>query len=176
MKLMIVDDEEYTREGIRDSFEWSELGIQEIMLARNGKEALTIAKWFFPDIILTDIKMPQKDGIEFTEEIVRLFPECRILFMSGYVEVEYFKSALKLDVIDYIEKPIDKDRLWKAMEKAVDFIQKNRKIEEIKIDNQEMKKVRLLQALISTEPDENWLLHACEEVGFPQRGILYALL
>lgn len=44
MKLMIVDDEEYTREGIRDSFEWSELGIQEIMLARNGKEALTIAK------------------------------------------------------------------------------------------------------------------------------------
>ena len=36
---MIVDDEEYTREGIRDSFEWSELGIQEIMLARNGKEA-----------------------------------------------------------------------------------------------------------------------------------------
>ena len=104
MKLMIVDDEEYTREGIRDSFEWSELGIQEIMLARNGKEALTIAKWFFPDIILTDIKMPQKDGIEFTEEIVRLFPECRILFMSGYVEVEYFKSALKLDVIDYIEK------------------------------------------------------------------------
>lgn len=170
MKLMIVDDEEYTREGIRDSFEWSKLGIQEIMLAQNGKEALTIAKWFIPDIILTDIKMPQKDGIEFTEEIVSRFPNCRILFMSGYVEVEYFKSALKLDVIDYIEKPIDKDRLWKAMEKAVDFIQKNRKIEEIKIDNQEMKKVRLLQALISTEPDENWLLHACEEVGFPEKG------
>ena len=40
---MIVDDEEYTREGIRDSFEWSKLGIQEIMLAQNGKEALTIA-------------------------------------------------------------------------------------------------------------------------------------
>ena len=62
------------------------------------------------------------------------------------------------------------------MEKAVDFIQKNRKIEEIKIDNQEMKKVRLLQTLISTEPDENWLLHACEEVGFPPKGNLYALL
>ena len=73
MKLMIVDDEEYTREGIRDSFEWSKLGIQEIMLAQNGKEALTIAKWFIPDIILTDIKMPQKDGIEFTEEIVSRF-------------------------------------------------------------------------------------------------------
>ncbi len=127
MKLMIVDDEEYTREGIRDSFEWSKLGIQEIMLAQNGKEALTIAKWFIPDIILTDIKMPQKDGIEFTEEIVSRFPNCRILFMSGYVEVEYFKSALKLDVVDYIEKPIDKERLWKSMEKAVNFIQKTKR-------------------------------------------------
>lgn len=167
---MIVDDEEYTREGIRDSFEWSELGINEIMLAQNGKEAIMIAKWFVPDIILTDIKMPQKDGIEFTEEIVSRFPDCRILFMSGFVEVDYFKSALKLDVVDYIEKPISKDRLWKAMEKAVDYIQKNKKIEEIRIDNQEMKKTRLLQALISTEPDEDWLVRLCHEVDFPEKG------
>ena len=47
--------------------------------------------------------------------------------MSGYVEVEYFKSALKLDVVDYIEKPIDKERLWKSMEKAVNFIQKTKR-------------------------------------------------
>ena len=127
MKLMIVDDEEYTREGIRDSFEWSELGIQEIMLARNGKEALTIAKWFIPDIILTDIKMPQKDGIEFTEEIVSRFPNCRILFMSGYVEVEYFKSALKLDVMIILKNQLIKIVCGKRWKKQLILFKKTKR-------------------------------------------------
>lgn len=176
MKLLIADDEEYSREGIRDSIDWNVLGIDEIMLATDGNEALSIARWFVPDIIITDIKMPHKDGIAFADEIVKSYPDCRLLFISGYVETAYFKSALQLGVIDYIVKPINKGQLRAAVGKAVDIIRRQQRIREITIDNQEMKKSRLLQGLLCTKPDEVWLERMCQETGFPRKGHFHCMI
>lgn len=170
MKLLIADDEEYTRLGIRDSFDWESLGFDSVALARDGAEALRIAKWFAPDLIITDVKMPQMDGIEFAREILRLLPRCKLLFISGYIEVDYFKSALKLDAVDYIVKPIDKEELRRAVRKALDALEKQKRIEEIQLDNREMKRVRLLWAMIRSEPMEEWMDELCRELHFPKKS------
>ena len=115
MKILIADDEDYTREGLIESIPWQEYGIDEIMQAVNGAEALKIAGWFRPDIVLTDIRMPQMDGIAFADRLMRENPDSRIIFMSGYMEIEYLKSAIRLSAVDYIEKPIDLEVVQEAL-------------------------------------------------------------
>ena len=92
MKILIADDEDYTREGLMEEIAWEEFGIDEIMQAVNGEEALKIVKWFRPDIVLSDIRMPKMDGIAFAEEMVRLIPASKLIFMSGYMETDYLKK------------------------------------------------------------------------------------
>lgn len=176
MKLMIVDDEEYTREGIKTAVNWEKAGFDEIMLAKDGAEAYTIARWFKPDLILTDIKMPVKDGISFTREILEHLPRCKFLFMSSYVEIEYFKSALKLSVIDYIIKPIDKKQLLDAVQKAVDSISAEKRMEAMATDNKVLKRQRLVRMLLSGRPDEGWVYRECEELQLNSRGTFQCIV
>ena len=92
MRILIADDEDYTREGLIASIDWDEFGIDEVMQAANGQEALKIVKWFHPDIVLTDIRMPKMDGIAFATELLENNRESRVIFISGYMEIEYLKS------------------------------------------------------------------------------------
>lgn len=68
MKLLIVDDDVYTREGLAENIPWELYGIEEVMQAENGKEALHTVSWYLPDLIITDIRMPQKNGIDFAKK------------------------------------------------------------------------------------------------------------
>ena len=101
-KILIADDEDYTREGLIDAVDWDKFGIDEIMQAVNGAEAARIAQWFQPDIVISDIRMPQMDGIELAERLLRINPDRRVIFISGYMEIEYLKSAIQLAAVDYI--------------------------------------------------------------------------
>lgn len=69
MRLLIADDDDYTREGLSESFNWEELGIDEVILADDGAEALRLASLTKPEIVLTDICMPKMSGIEFAEQL-----------------------------------------------------------------------------------------------------------
>ena len=170
MRLLIADDEQYTREGLRNVFDWDALGIHEVMLARDGKDALTIARWFLPDVVITDIKMPRRDGIHFARELTGFLPQCKLLFISGYMEVDYFKNALQLSAVDYVLKPIDKEQLYDAVRRAVAGIEQARSVQRLREDNLEMKRNRLIHLLLHDQPDVKWCQRLCEEVGFQQRG------
>ena len=170
MRLLIADDEQYTREGLRNVFDWDALGIHEVMLARDGKDALTIARWFLPDVVITDIKMPRMDGILFARELTGFLPQCKLLFISGYMEVDYFKNALQLSAVDYVLKPIDKEQLYDAVRRAVAGIEQARSVQRLRADNLAMKRNRLIHLLLHDQPDVKWCQRLCEEVGFQQRG------
>ena len=88
MKLLIVDDDVYTREGLAENIPWELYGIEEVMQAENGKEALHTVSWYLPDLIITDIRMPQKNGIDFCKEAVRLVPDCKIIFIIKKVSAQ----------------------------------------------------------------------------------------
>ena len=106
MKLLLVDDEELTRNGLLNHIDWNSLGISEIRAASNGQQALELFPSFSPDILLTDIKMPHVSGIELARQIRRDGYLCKIIFISGYAEKEYLKSAIDLKVEAYIDKPV----------------------------------------------------------------------
>lgn len=78
MRLLIADDEDYAREGLIESIPWEKYGIDEIMQAKDGREALTISGWFRPDIVLTDIRMPKLNGLEFAERLIRQCPDSKL--------------------------------------------------------------------------------------------------
>lgn len=119
MKLLIVDDEKLTRDGIIASIAWNQLLITEILVAKNGLEGLAMAKEHRPHIILSDIRMPHMDGIKMAQQINTFLPECNIIFMSGYSDKEYLKAAIKLKVINYVEKPLDPLEVENALQEAI---------------------------------------------------------
>ncbi len=125
MKLLIVDDEELTRNGLVTSIDWESLGIDEILEADDGVNGLRMAVQKKPDIVLCDVRMPRMNGIEMLEQIELKLPDISAVFMSGYSDKEYLKAAIKLKAVNYIEKPIQTDELMDTMAKAVEQV-KNR--------------------------------------------------
>lgn len=119
INLLIVDDETFSREGIAEMLPINDLGITNIQQAFDGVNALEIIKNFEPDILLTDVKMPRMNGIDLSFEVRKIYPNCSIIFMSGYSDKEYLKSAIELKAISYVEKPIEFDELETAIKNAV---------------------------------------------------------
>lgn len=167
MKLLIVDDEDYTREGLAEGLPWKEYGIEEIMQARDGKAGLAIAHWFKPDIVLSDIKMPKLNGIDFARELDGINPRIKIIFMSGYMEIDYLKSAIQLSAVDYIEKPIDLGILKEAVQKAAVSIKAQLHTQMLTADRKELQQQKLVNTLICKDIDRQMLYSICREVGFP---------
>ncbi|MGH4050311.1 MAG: response regulator transcription factor [Clostridium sp.] len=119
INILIVDDEIFTREGIIAEIPWDKLGTVKIEQAFDGINALEIAKNFQPDILLTDVKMPRMNGIELSFELRKLYPTCEIIFLSGYSDKKYLKSAIELKAVSYVEKPIDIKELQIAIQNAI---------------------------------------------------------
>lgn len=121
--VMIVDDEELVRKAIIKKMEWEALGFTVAAEAENGEEALLLAEKLAPDIVLTDIKMPFMDGLTFCRTLKERQKGVKIVIFSGFDEFEYAKEAIKLEVEEYILKPIDSEELrkvFKRLKRALD--------------------------------------------------------
>jgi two-component system response regulator YesN len=119
MKLMLVDDEKIIREGLLQAVNWSQFGIDMVMQASDGLQAYDLAQDIPPDILLTDIRMPRMDGITLAEKIRKDFPDCQIAFLSSYGDRETYKSAIRLRVAGFIDKPIEWNEFNEVISKAV---------------------------------------------------------
>lgn len=119
IKLLVVDDESVTRKGIIKYINWSELGVHLVEEAKDGIEGLETAREFHPNIVISDIKMPGMNGIEFAANLRALFPDTRLIFLSGYSDKEYLKAAIHLSAVSYVEKPLDLGELKDVIKKAV---------------------------------------------------------
>lgn len=119
MRVLIADDEMATREGIRSLVPWNQFDVQEVQTAPDGEKALALAREFRPHIIISDVRMLKISGLEFAEEIRKILPYCQIIFISGYSDKEYLKKAIRLNVVSYIEKPIEIAELLSAISTAI---------------------------------------------------------
>lgn len=119
MKLLLVDDEEYSRDGILSVVSWKSLGIDEIKIAENGNEGLKTALEFQPDIVLADIRMPHMDGMTMCSRIREKLPYCSFIIISGYSDKEYLKSAIRLSAVNYLEKPFLPRELTESLKQAI---------------------------------------------------------
>lgn len=106
MRILIADDEEYIREGLKGSIPWDELGISEIDLAKDGAEAMEYYAQYNHDIVITDILMPKVDGLTLIKRIREQNGRVPIIILSAYDHFQYAKEAVHLNVSQYILKPI----------------------------------------------------------------------
>lgn len=110
-RIMLVDDEEEVRKAIIRNMDWEELGFTVVGDAENGEDALEKLEQWEPDVVITDIRMPYMDGLTLTERIREKYPSIKILIFSGYDDFEYAKQAIKLNVTEYILKPVNSEEL-----------------------------------------------------------------
>ena len=118
-KLLLVEDEAATRNGLLQHIDWQALGIREVATAKDGTEGLVQAEAFRPDILISDIRMPGMDGIALADAVLAFLPRCRIIFLSGYSDKAYLKAAIRFGAVSYVEKPIELDELTEAIGRAV---------------------------------------------------------
>lgn len=102
--VLIVDDELLMRVGIRSMIDWEQHGFHVVGEACNGKEGMDIALTVSPDLIITDIKMPVMDGLQFIRETSGKLRACKYVILSNFDEFHYVKEALKLGAADYLIK------------------------------------------------------------------------
>ncbi len=118
-KLMVVDDAPFILEIIRHTLKKTSYEI--IGEATNGNEAIELAKNIRPDIILMDIIMPHKSGIDATKEILKQLPNTKIIAFSTADQESMVMLALEAGCCDYIVKPFKAEQLLKTLDKASDM-------------------------------------------------------
>lgn len=114
-KILLADDETEIRDGMIRKLDWNALGFEIAGAAENGIEALELLEQTEPDVILTDIKMPFMDGLEFIEKAVEILPSVKIIVFSGFDDFEYAQRAIKLNVEEYMLKPISAKQLAQTL-------------------------------------------------------------
>ena len=139
-KVLIAEDEDIIRKGLIFTMDWTKYNCIVADEAVNGADALVKIRRLRPDIVITDVKMPFKDGIQMLEESIGEF-RYEAIIISGYSEFEYARSAIRLGVTDYLLKPVDMDSLGETLTKTVDKIGKKEKVEEY-IDRQDSEPLR----------------------------------
>jgi len=135
-KVLLVDDEEEVRQGIRDRINWAQYDFEVIGEAENGREALNFFDESIPDIVLTDINMPFMDGLELTAEIKENYPTVKVVILTGFDDFKFAQTAIKYGVSDYILKPVlPKDineLLIKLKDRLVSEINEKKDIEKLR--------------------------------------------
>jgi two-component system response regulator YesN len=125
--VLIADDEENIREGIKLIIDWDELGFEIAGTASNGEEALSSIKKLNPSLVVMDMQMPKIHGIDVIKKARAEGYEGYFIILSGYSDFSYAQDAIRNRVTNYITKPIDEDELYDTVKKIKDEIDKNAK-------------------------------------------------
>ncbi|WP_343605646.1 sigma-54 dependent transcriptional regulator [Fluviicola sp.] len=118
-KILIIDDERAIRRALREILEFEDFQVDE---AENGVEGLEKAKNTLYDIIFCDIKMPQMDGMEVLDALVSQKIDSPVIMISGHGNIETAVEAIKKGAFDFIEKPLDLNRILVTIRNAKDRV------------------------------------------------------
>lgn len=117
IKILHVEDERIVQEHISIMLKRK---TKNLYLAASGEEGLEIFRTKLPHILITDISLPGISGIEMCREIQKIQPETKIIFTTAFSDMEFFQAAIDLGVKDYILKPIERSKLFRAVDKCMD--------------------------------------------------------
>ncbi|WP_052350466.1 response regulator [Paenibacillus gorillae] len=132
MNVLLVDDEQHVREAIRLLIDWKELGIDNIYEADNGDAAVDMIERRQPEIVVTDMRMPHRDGVGLLSWLYAEGRKCKTIVVSGYDDFELVRSSMKYGGQDYLLKPIDPEQLTEALVKAKQCWEKEERERQIK--------------------------------------------
>ena len=147
MKILIVDDEKIILEKLKMYISQIFTEKENIFTSDNAAKALEIISSQQPDIILTDIRMPGKDGLYISSFVHNNFPDKIVILITGFSDFKYAQTAIKNHVFDYILKPVDENVLKESVLKAIHTIteRKNQAIMRKKYESYLKENIRNLQ-------------------------------
>ena len=116
-KVLLVDDEYMITEGLKRLIPFDKWEMEVVATANHADDALDYVREHSVDIVISDVNMPDKTGLEMIGEMKELLPNAYYILLSGYQEFDYVKKAMNLNVVDYLVKPVDKVELERLLEK-----------------------------------------------------------
>lgn len=117
--ILIADDEELIRRGMAAKIEGHDPRMGQILFASDGREALRIIREKRPSILITDIRMPDVDGLSLIRQTKEIMPELKLIIVSGFAEFDYAEQALEFGVSNYLLKPVSEAKLNEALGRSM---------------------------------------------------------
>lgn len=129
IKVIIADDEQFVCQAMQKSIPWEEIGMSCIGVADNGKSLLEMINKQNADIVITDIRMPEKSGLDVITETYVAGKDIEYIVLSGYKDFEYAHQAMRCGVKEYLLKPVSKEEIMTALQNC-----KKRVLEKMRIN------------------------------------------
>jgi two-component system response regulator YesN len=178
-KVLIIDDEVLVRVGLKTTIDWELIGFTVVAEASNGEQGYEQYLKHSPDVVITDIKMPRRDGLWLVEKIRKENKDVRILVLTCYDEFSYARKALKVGADDYILKSeVEDEELISVMKSVKNDIDQMKKSENslmiFKANMNDIKKSLFNDMIKADFILDDKMKGRCKEAGFSINGSKYA--
>lgn len=125
-KVIIVDDNALSVKGLEKNLRFDRLNAQLVASFLSGMDVLRYVREHDVDLLISDIRMPNMTGLELSRKVLEIQPQLKIILISAYDDFEYAQEALRIGVVDYVQKPVEYKALEHSMKKALDKLDKER--------------------------------------------------
>lgn len=123
IKIMLVDDEYLIRELLKRSVDWASFNMEIIAETGNALDVMAMVETLKPDVVFMDICMPHIDGVTLSEQLLKAYPSCRIMILTGHQNFEDAKRCVNLGVKGFLSKPINGSEISACLDKLQQEIQ-----------------------------------------------------
>ncbi len=171
MNVLILDDEFFIRENIYYGIDWDSLKIDRVFQCEDGEEAIELCSREAVEIVISDIRMNGLSGLDTVRQMREIRPDLKVIFISGYPEKEYLKDAIRLQAVNFIEKPVNMEELSEILRSVTEEIcvEKQNNLRLMQADGRERirMKIQLCQMIPSAgEKERESLLSLAAETEF----------
>lgn len=164
LKVLLVDDEIMIREGFKHLFDWEAHGCEVIGEAADGMEALGQIDALLPDIVIMDINIPVMNGLKVIEISRVKHPKIAYVIVSGYDDFAYCRKALRLQITDYILKPVNYEEFGSCIDNLKISMYKNNTSEQKDSENREERVISSITRYMQENLSEEISLSVLAEV------------
>lgn len=155
--LLILDDEFMVVNGLAYDIEWADIGVSEVFKAYDVQHAMEYLNKHRIDVAITDIRMPDMDGLNFTDIIREKWPYTKVILVSGYYEFEYAQTAIDLGVFSYVSKPVRNEEIKNVVKRALEAIEKD--LEKVRILENVQNQLKEVLPILQERNLNAWVVH-----------------
>lgn len=168
--VVIADDEPLIIKGLLKLVDWEKMNARIVGTSRNGSMLIRQIDELLPDIVISDISMPDKSGIDVIQYVSERKLKSKIIFLSAYQEFDYAKQALKYGAVDYLLKPVTKEELEKTILKAERLLEEHISLEYL---HEDKKSLQSVFKTVTGQYDFQNLYREFQEMGVPVKEAYY---